>query len=74
PRPQNAWILYRAWALSGLLERQPELKGTPQSQLSKILGTQWANESPEVRKHFEHQANLNKERHAQEFPDYVFKP
>ncbi|KAL5528289.1 hypothetical protein ACEPAF_7425 [Sanghuangporus sanghuang] len=74
PRPQNAWILYRAWALNDLLERQPELKGTPQSQLSKILGTQWANESPDIRKHFEHQANLNKERHAQEFPDYVFKP
>ncbi|KAL5485065.1 hypothetical protein ACEPAI_7707 [Sanghuangporus weigelae] len=74
PRPQNAWILYRAWALNDLLERQPELKGTPQSQLSKILGTQWANESPEIRKHFEHQANLSKERHAQEFPDYVFKP
>lgn len=74
PRPQNAWILYRAWALSGLLEKQPELKGKPQSQISKLLGQQWANETPDVRKHFEHQANLQKERHAQEYPDYVFKP
>jgi hypothetical protein len=74
PRPQNAWILYRAWALGGLLEKQPELKGKPQAQISKILGSQWATETPEIRKHFEHQANLQKERHAQEFPDYVFKP
>ena len=74
PRPQNAWILYRAWALNGLLEKQPELRGKPQSQISKLLGQQWANETAEVRRHFEHEANLQKERHAQEYPDYVFKP
>lgn len=74
PRPQNAWILYRAWALNGLLDKQPELRGKPQSQISKLLGQQWANETPEIRKHFEHQANLQKERHAQEYPNYVFKP
>ncbi|THH08083.1 hypothetical protein EW145_g2941 [Phellinidium pouzarii] len=74
PRPQNAWILYRQWALSKLLEAEPELKGTPQSQLSKRLGNQWKNESDTIRLHFEQKANIIKERHAIEHPGYSFRP
>ncbi|KAI5123847.1 hypothetical protein M0805_005666 [Coniferiporia weirii] len=74
PRPQNAWILYRQWALSRLLDANPELKGTPQSQLSKRLAEQWKDESSDVRQHFEHMANVSKEQHALEHPNYSFKP
>lgn len=74
PRPQNAWILYRAWALPILLERRPDLKGKPQSMLSKILGQQWADETQEIRSRFENEANYTKEQHALRYPGYIFRP
>lgn len=74
PRPQNAWILYRQWALTKLLQEEPELKGVPQAQLSKRLGTMWKEENAEVRGFFEHEANVRKEQHAVEHPNYVFRP
>lgn len=74
PRPQNAWILYRQWALASLLQQEPELRGVPQSQLSKRLGAMWRKVNPEVRASFEHQANIMKEQHALEHPDYQFRP
>ena len=74
PRPQNAWILYRAWALPKLLEKRPDLKGRPQSILSKLLGDQWARETNDIRMFFERQALKTKEQHARLYPGYVFKP
>lgn len=74
PRPQNAWILYRQWALTRLLQEEPELKGVPQAQLSKRLGAMWKEADAETRGFFEYEANLRKEQHAVEHPNYVFKP
>lgn len=74
PRPQNAWILYRQWALANLLKEEPELQGVPQSQLSKRLGAMWKEVDAQTRSRFEQQANLLKQQHAIEYPDYQFRP
>ena len=64
PRPRNAYLLYRSWALS----YHPSLTGlrasTKQDMLSRMAGWLWNAESEEVRNHFMSLAAEEKKRHA----------
>lgn len=66
PRPPNAFILYRSEQIKILKEGGAPKK--PQSDISKLIGGMWRSESVEVRRWFEHQAELKKLEHAETFP------
>ena len=74
PRPRNAYVLYRSWALS----YDPSLVGSrttnKQDVLSRMTGELWNAESDEVRAHFATLAAEEKERHAEKYPGYSFMP
>jgi len=67
PRPPN---VSRQFIFFKLIN----LKGTSQSELSKKIAEQWKNETPEMKKWFERDAEIKKLEHARLHPGYVFKP
>ena len=74
PRPRNAYVLYRSWALSyhpSLLRSRTTNK---QDVLSRMTGELWNAESDEVRAHFATLAAEEKERHAGKYPGYTYMP
>ncbi len=75
PRPRNPWIIYRSTRLAkmrGTDESGQKLK--PQAGISKDLATEWANEPPEVRRHYIELAELEKKEHKRKYPHYKFMP
>ncbi len=75
-RPQNSWILYRKDKFE-LLRKEAEAENKPRplaADASKIISEAWKNESPEVKKYYNELAEKEKARHAEEHPDYKFKP
>jgi hypothetical protein len=75
-RPQNSWILYRKDKFE-LLRKEAEAENKPRpiaADASKIISEAWKNESPEVKKYYNDLAEKEKARHAEEYPDYKFKP
>src|SRR5258708_86557 len=75
-RPQNSWILYRKDKFE-LLRKEAEAENKPRpiaAEASKIISEAWKNESPEVKKYYNDLAEKEKVRHAEEHPDYKFKP
>ena len=75
-RPQNSWILYRKDKFE-LLRKEAETENKPRpiaAEASKIISEAWKNESPEVKKYYNDLAEKEKARHAEEHPDYKFKP
>ena len=75
PRPRNPWIIYRSTRLAemrGTDESGHKLK--PQAGISKDLATEWANEPPEVRRHYIELAELEKQEHKRKYPHYKFMP
>ncbi|GAA6001630.1 hypothetical protein JCM10207_002239 [Rhodosporidiobolus poonsookiae] len=73
PRPANAWICYRS-ARVHELKASTEYAKLPQADISKIIGQLWRSEPPEVRRRYELEAQVKKELHRQQFPDYVYRP
>jgi len=75
-RPQNSWILYRKDKFE-LLRKEAEAENKPRpiaADASKIISEAWKNESQEVKKYYNELAEKEKARHAEEHPDYKFKP
>ena len=75
-RPQNSWILYRKDKFEQL-RREAEAENKPRpiaADASKIISEAWKNESQEVKKYYNELAEKEKARHAEEHPDYKFKP
>lgn len=74
PRPRNAYVLYRSWALA----HHPSLTGSSisnkQDVLSKLTGALWNGETDDVRAHFEMLSREEKERHAVKYPGYSYLP
>lgn len=74
PRPRNAYVLYRSWALT----HHPSLTGSSRSNkqdvLSKLTGALWNGETDDVRAHFEMLSREEKERHAVKYPGYSYLP
>ncbi|KAF8547272.1 hypothetical protein OG21DRAFT_1490375 [Imleria badia] len=71
PRPRNAWIIYRSYHFS--LIRQ-ETGRMSQANVSKRISEMWRNETEEVKRHFEQEAEAEKARHQELYPDYRFCP
>lgn len=71
PRPPNAWILFRADQAKCI----PKGAGAPQqSEVSKTISQLWRDAPPEVKEHYERMADLRKQQHALQYPDYRFQP
>lgn len=71
PRPPNPWILYRSERAKNL-PRGPG--GMQQSDVSKVIADAWANETADVREHYQHLAEQKKAEHALRYPKYRFRP
>ncbi|GAA5939518.1 HMG-box domain-containing protein [Sporobolomyces koalae] len=72
PRAPNAWILYRSACIKRLAESgdAPKL----QSDISKLVGSMWREESAEVKEAYAQQALIEAKLHAERFPGYSYKP
>lgn len=73
-RPPNPWILYRKDKLVHLMNSHPEHKKLPQAELSKLISTMWRSESAPVRQYYELQADIAKEQHQKDHPEYQYRP
>ncbi|KAM0756316.1 hypothetical protein T439DRAFT_278173, partial [Meredithblackwellia eburnea MCA 4105] len=67
PRPPNAWILYRSEQIRAL-KSDKELSKKPQSDISKLIGHMWREESDEVKRWYESEAELRKLEHRIKYP------
>ncbi|GAA5965681.1 hypothetical protein JCM3765_000926 [Sporobolomyces pararoseus] len=72
PRAPNAWILYRSARVKELTEsgQAPKL----QSDLSKLVGSMWREESAEVKELHARKASVEAKLHAERNPGYSYKP
>ncbi|KAK6220993.1 hypothetical protein LQW54_001565 [Pestalotiopsis sp. IQ-011] len=70
-RPMNAFMLYR----KGWQNRIKEMQSNENHQgVSKVAGDGWALEPDEVRNQFNTWSEIERDMHAQAFPDYKFQP
>lgn len=70
-RPMNAFMIWSSRKRRELARKNPKLHN---SQISKILGTEWRNLTGEERQKFFAQAKLLNELHLIEHPDYKYRP
>ncbi|KPV78572.1 uncharacterized protein RHOBADRAFT_9744, partial [Rhodotorula graminis WP1] len=65
--PANAWILYRS-ARTHEFKAREGCPAVPQADISKVIGQLWRDETPEVRRFWEGEAQRAKARHRQLYP------
>ncbi|ORY30051.1 hypothetical protein LY90DRAFT_82493 [Neocallimastix californiae] len=70
-RPPNPFILYRQEHHSKVLA---EHEGISNTEISKIIGKMWKEESEEVKNKYKEKAQEMKRRHKLMYPDYRFSP
>ena len=70
-RPMNAFMIWSSRKRRELARKNPKLHN---SQISKILGTEWRNLTAEERQKFFAQAKLLNELHLIEHPGYKYRP
>jgi len=70
-RPPNPFILYRQEHHSQVLA---EHEGISNTEISKIIGKMWKEESEEVKNKYKEKAQEMKRRHKLMYPDYRFSP
>ena len=71
PRPPNAWILYRSKKFALIRETNERLS---QAAVSKRISIMWRNETEQIRRQFEREAEEKKAEHQERYPDYRFCP
>ncbi|EIN13474.1 hypothetical protein PUNSTDRAFT_58938, partial [Punctularia strigosozonata HHB-11173 SS5] len=72
PRPPNAFILFRShFIASRKVSTDVENQN---NKLSMIIGHVWKGMSAEEKRPFERLADIEKEKHAQLYPDYKYSP
>ncbi|KAL2311744.1 Mating-type M-specific polypeptide Mc [Schizosaccharomyces pombe] len=71
PRPPNAFILYRKEKHATLLKSNPSINN---SQVSKLVGEMWRNESKEVRMRYFKMSEFYKAQHQKMYPGYKYQP
>lgn len=71
PRPPNAWILYRSHQFSLIRQTKERVS---QAEVSKRIAYMWKHEEESVKQQFEQQAEAEKLKHQQQYPDYRFCP
>ncbi|KAJ1998027.1 hypothetical protein GGI04_005177, partial [Coemansia thaxteri] len=71
PRPPNAFILYRKAKQSEVIRDHP---GVSNKDVSCIIGQMWKSEDPAVQDKFREQAELEKKKHKDMYPNYKYQP
>nr|WRK65006.1 putative mating-type 1-2-1 protein [Davidsoniella virescens] len=71
PRPPNAYILYRKDRHQAVKTDFPNISNT---EISKILGKRWREESASIREFYKEQAEAYKKTFMEMYPDYRYKP
>ncbi|KAF5345998.1 hypothetical protein D9758_013866 [Tetrapyrgos nigripes] len=73
-RPRNPFIIFRCDFVEELKQKQNAARSERQGDISKDAGEAWARLPEETRIRYRHLAALEKVRHHELYPDYVFKP
>ncbi|KAK9323229.1 hypothetical protein V1517DRAFT_321051 [Lipomyces orientalis] len=71
PRPRNAFILYRQHHHAAVVAEHP---GKTNPEISKIIGEQWRQLSPEEKAVWQKLGDEEKKSHLERFPDYRYQP
>ncbi|KAJ3155280.1 hypothetical protein HDU86_004370 [Geranomyces michiganensis] len=71
PRPANSFILYRRAKQDEVMKSND---GMANSEISRLIGQMWINESPEVKELYKAKADDAKRLHNITFPDYKYAP
>ncbi|KAJ2898923.1 hypothetical protein IWW38_001179 [Coemansia aciculifera] len=71
PRPPNAFILYRKAKQAEVIRDNP---GVSNKDVSCIIGHMWKSEDPPVQDKFREQAELEKKKHKDMYPNYKYQP
>ncbi|KAL7674145.1 hypothetical protein ACOME3_000425 [Neoechinorhynchus agilis] len=70
-RPMNAFMVWARLRRREIASDNPKLHN---SEISKMLGAEWRHMSDEQRKPFKKEAQSLREQHAQEHPNYKYRP
>ncbi|KAJ2685332.1 hypothetical protein IWW39_004332 [Coemansia spiralis] len=71
PRPPNAFILYRKAKQAEVIRDHP---GVSNKDVSCIIGQMWKSEEPHVQEKFREQAEFEKKKHKDQYPNYKYQP
>ncbi|KAK9363830.1 hypothetical protein V1504DRAFT_430557 [Lipomyces starkeyi] len=71
PRPRNAFILYRQHHHAVVVAEHP---GKTNPEISKIIGEQWRQLSPDEKAVWQKLGDEEKKSHLERFPDYRYQP
>ncbi|KAK9354454.1 hypothetical protein V1523DRAFT_425100 [Lipomyces doorenjongii] len=71
PRPRNAFILYRQHHHASVVAEHP---GKTNPEISKIIGEQWRQLSPDEKAVWQKLGDEEKKSHLERFPDYRYQP
>ncbi|KAF4333010.1 mating type 1-1-3 [Fusarium beomiforme] len=71
PRPRNCWLLYRQ---AKSQEITTQIEGVTASELSRIIGRMWDEETPEVQAYWQDMAEKEEFNHRKDYPGYKYAP
>nr|AEP03812.1 mating type protein MAT1-1-3 [Fusarium subglutinans]QFP39745.1 mating type protein 1-1-3 [Fusarium sp.] len=71
PRPRNCWLLYRQ---SKSQEIIGSVEGITASELSRVIGKMWDEETPEIQAYWYNMAEKEEVNHKQQYPGYKYIP
>ncbi|KAH7169155.1 high mobility group box domain-containing protein [Fusarium sp. MPI-SDFR-AT-0072] len=71
PRPRNCWLLYRQ---SKSQEITKKVEGITASELSRMIGRMWDEETPEIQAYWYDMAEKEEFNHKQQYPGYKYTP
>nr|QFP39778.1 mating type protein 1-1-3 [Fusarium miscanthi] len=71
PRPRNCWLLYRQ---SKSQEITRNVEGITASELSRVIGRMWDEETPEIQAYWYDMAEKEEFNHKQKYPGYKYNP
>ncbi|KAJ7491910.1 high mobility group box domain-containing protein, partial [Mycena latifolia] len=76
-RPKNPFIIFRsefARLHHNPRSRRGGVNPTPGRSVSRKAGDAWRLLSPKEKAHYQHLAELEKEQHARDHPNYQYRP
>ncbi|KAJ3023260.1 UNVERIFIED_CONTAM: hypothetical protein HDU68_008704 [Siphonaria sp. JEL0065] len=74
PRPPNSFIIYRKEKHAELMSQSSGTATLNNNVISKIVGTMWKQEPPEVKAMYAAKAQEEKRVHMLKHPDYKYRP
>ncbi|KAJ3250785.1 hypothetical protein HDU77_006337 [Chytriomyces hyalinus] len=74
PRPPNSFIIYRKEKHAELMSKSTGTSTLNNNVISKIVGTMWKQEPPEIKAMYAAKAQEEKRIHMLKHPDYKYRP